>query len=89
MKCAFYLADGLTQVVLTPETKAETAILDTLHDGLREITVCKGQFAETRGGWLRDFGIERPHDNHSTMLVLRPAAPKPAEVTPAETSHGQ
>lgn len=84
MKCAFYLVDGLAQVVLTPETKAETAILDTLHDGPRDIAVCKGQFAECRGGWIRGLGGASQQANQSTMLVLRPAAPKVTEIATAE-----
>ncbi len=32
MKIALYIKDGLEQIVLTPETETETAILGKLHD---------------------------------------------------------
>jgi hypothetical protein len=81
MKIAFFVEDGLEQIVLTPESKVEGDMLGKLHDGTRELSVVKGSFYDCRGGWKR----YTPHDqtygmfgasergDESTMIVLRPA----------------
>lgn len=74
MKVALYMQDGLEQIVLTPESKSERALVERLHDHTRELTIKKGSFFECAGGWVRhDQGSDT-----STMLVLRPRAePQP------------
>lgn len=83
MKIAFYMQDGLEQLVFTPESDTEKAMLGKLHDGTRELSVLKGSFYECRGGWVRhvydDYGHQS--DDQSTMLVLRPARPIPTPAT--------
>jgi hypothetical protein len=80
VKIALYIEDGLEQIVLTPESETETAILGKLHDGSRELSIKKGSFYHTRGGWQRYqshyvaggmFG-ETESGDESTMIVLRP-----------------
>ena len=81
MKIALYIEDGLEQIVLTPESETETAILGKLHDGSRELSIKKGSFYHTRGGWQRyqqyteylAYGRSSDGDE-STMIVLRPAS---------------
>lgn len=83
MKIALYIADGLEQIVLTPEGETETAILGKLLDGSRELSIKHGDFFECRGGYVRHrpewtdhlYGGSSGGDG-STMIVLRP---KPAE----------
>lgn len=70
MKIALYIEDGLEQIVLTPQSQTETALLGKLHDGSRELQIKRGSFYECQGGWIRH---ERSADS-STMIVLRPPA---------------
>lgn len=65
MKMAFYIEDGRNQVVLTPETKAERAVLETLHTGDQAVSVLRGSFYACQGGYVR-----HGDDNTSTMLVI-------------------
>lgn len=87
MKIALYIEDGLEQVVLTPESKTERAILAKLYDGSRKLEIHQGAFYGCRGGWVR--WVEPPPDgvfhrngieneDQSTMIVLRPNPPESA-----------
>lgn len=72
MKIALYVEDGLEQIVLTPETETERAIVGKLHDGSRDLAVHKGEFYACQGGWTRwkqNYGNDDNYD--STMIVLR------------------
>lgn len=73
MKIALYIEDGLEQIVLTPESDTEKAILAKIHDGSRELSIKRGAFYECRGGWVRHG---RGTEDDSTMIVLRPV-PRP------------
>jgi len=84
VKIALYIEDGLEQIVLTPESDTERAILAKLHDGTRALSIKKGSFYECRGGYIRytpheqftAYGTERGDD--STLIVLRVQASNPA-----------
>ena len=54
MKIAFYINDGLGQIVFTPETDAEKAIVNLLHEHGQSIRLYKGEFYRCRGGWVRE-----------------------------------
>lgn len=72
MRIALYIEDGLEQVVLTPETDTEKAILGKLHDGSRALSIKRGGFYGCQGGWVRhnlEWGGTGKED-HSTMIVL-------------------
>lgn len=77
MKIAFYMQDGLEQLVLTPESEREKKMLALLHQDDRSLEIKRGAFYECRGGWVRFSGnglnAERnvTTDDDSTMLVLR------------------
>lgn len=82
MKIALYIEDGLEQIVLTPESETETAILGKLHDGSRELSVKHGAFYTCQGGWTRQresiLGYGYSHkvrDDVSTIIVLRTPVP--------------
>ena len=66
MKIALYIEDGLEQIVLTPESDTERAIVGKLHDGSRELSIKQGSFYECRGGWVRQSSNE-----DSTFIILR------------------
>ena len=68
MKIALYIAEGIDQIVLTPESLHETAILGKLTDGSRQMTIKKGEFYACQGGWTR-HGL----GGASTIIVLHPA----------------
>jgi len=78
MKIALYIEDGLEQIVLTPTSETEKAILEKIHDGTRELSIKRGEFYGCRGGWMRqkkrypDYGGysgDEPNDE-STMIIL-------------------
>lgn len=80
MITAFYIEDGLEQIVLTPETEHEKKMLALLHDSSRTISIKSGAFYHCQGGWVRhgeilrgwSYGYENKRkDDESTMLVLR------------------
>lgn len=74
MKIALYIEDGLEQIVLTPSSDTEKAILGKLHDGSRELQILKGSFYACQGGWVRQYS-----DDASTMIVLRALQAKEGE----------
>lgn len=80
MKIALYIEDGLEQIVLTPETDTEKAILGKLHDGTRDLKIHRGEFYSCRGGWVRhkvrysSYAVSDQDRDESTMIVLQPQA---------------
>ncbi len=88
MKIALYIEDGLEQIVLTPTSETEKAILGKIHDNTRDISIKRGEFYGCRGGWMRQkqrhsniYGSDEPNDE-STMIVLTPMAVKEASPPP-------
>ena len=57
MRIAWYSDNGMEQVVLTPEGKYETAIINSIETKIGEVRVTKGQFAECQGGWIRHYDV--------------------------------
>ena len=66
MKIALYIEDGLEQIVLTPQSDTEKAILGKLHDGTRELGIYQGEFYPCQGGWTRHGSSDK-----STIVTLR------------------
>jgi hypothetical protein len=90
MKIALYIEDGLEQIVLTPTSDTEKAILEKIHDGSRQLSIKRGEFYGCRGGWTRHkkqyyspYGSDEPNDE-STMIILQPA---PASPQASEVPH--
>ncbi len=71
MKTAVYIEDGVTQIVITPETEFEQKVLDMLSGPNIETQIWRGSFYSCQGGWNR-------MQDHPTKnsLMLRAAAPK-------------
>jgi hypothetical protein len=67
MKTAFYIEDGLEQIVLTPETEYEKKLLSLLHDQSRIVAIKRGSFYQTRGDWVRQGELACPsiYDRYS------------------------
>lgn len=77
MKIALYIEDGLEQIVLTPDSETEKAILDKVHDGSRTLSIKRGAFYGCRGGWTRwkrstsVYGtLPHEQEDESTIIVL-------------------
>ncbi len=94
MKIALYIEDGLEQLVLTPESSHEKALLGKLGDPSRVMEIKRGSFYETQGGWTRyaisyrsPYGEDK--NDESTMIVLRKPAPKPETELPSEGNKGE
>lgn len=88
MKIALYIEDGIEQIVLTPESETEKAILGKIHDGSRSIELKRGSFYECQGGYERytpsymtsgEFAPSERRSDDSTMIVLRPASVEPKQ----------
>lgn len=71
MKIALYIEHGRDQIVLTPQSDTEKAILAKLHDSGIEMSIERGSFYACQGGWTRQqSGVDE-----STIIVMdrRPA----------------
>lgn len=66
MKTAIYIENGLTQIVLTPETDWEKKVVDTIDNGNVSSTMKTGSFYACQGGWTR-----RDSDKNSLMIILK------------------
>ena len=53
MKTAIYIEDGVTQVVLTPETDWEKKAIAALENQILQVKLFAGEFYDCRGGWVR------------------------------------
>jgi len=73
MKTALYIADGILQAVLTPETEQEKRILD-LVDMQKNIRMYRGQFYYCQGGWER-----HGPDEESLIMVLKDKEDDPCQ----------
>lgn len=75
MKTAIYIEDGVTQLVLTPETEYEKNIVRGFGDKLDKVRVFSGTFYDCRGGWVRQSaykyaafsGMDRSEDQSLIM----------------------
>ena len=69
MKIALYIDDGRDQIILTPQSDHERAILGKLKDmyenARSELTIKRGTFYECQGGWTR-----HGTGGESTIIVL-------------------
>ncbi len=63
MKTAIYVADGVTQLVITPETTFEKESLDLFENKPLSVKIMSGSFYECQGGFVRQ-GSDR-------SLILR------------------
>lgn len=79
MKIAFYVDEGREQVVLTPESDFEKAILGKLRaaasnptESPHELLIETGQFYRCQGGWTR-HGSQSQRD--SLFIVLDHRSP--------------
>lgn len=78
MKIALYIEDGLEQIVLTPQSATEKAVLGKLHEGSRNFEIHHGRFYACQGGWVRHGDLTRyDQEDDSSIIVLRPTPTQP------------
>jgi hypothetical protein len=64
MKTAIYIENGLTQLVLTPETDFEKGIIGKIEKGAQKVNIYTGSFYNCQGGWTR-------HGRETDSLILK------------------
>jgi hypothetical protein len=69
MKTAIYIEDGVTQLVLTPETDFETKVISGIDEAKQSISIYKGGFYYCRGGWDRESSN---NDSLMIRMTIRP-----------------
>lgn len=74
MKIALYIADGIEQIILTPEDDAEKAILKKLANPL-QIEVHEGQFYQGRDQLWHSAAAGYSSAPNSIYLFLKRPAP--------------
>lgn len=68
MKTAIYIEDGVTQLVLTPQTEWEQKVVDMITDGNRNISIIKGSFYEGRKNDCDYFKRSEYVDDESLII---------------------
>lgn len=69
MKTAIYIEDGVTQLILTPDTEWEKAVLEKIKVG--EFQIHRGEFYYCQGGWHRQGGSQ------NSLMILMEKETKP------------
>jgi hypothetical protein len=85
VKTAIYIEDGVTQLVLTPESEYEQGIVKAFGKDLSRVQVFDGTFYDCRGGWVRQtahrdrfFASYNDGYCHDSSLILRIDKPSSA-----------
>lgn len=81
MKIALVITEGLRQIALTPQSKDEIQILETLTTKGWSLDIKRGQFFVCQGGYAR-IGTE-VREPDSVMLVLRQVETSPQSIAQA------
>lgn len=63
MKTAIYIEQGVTQLVLTPETDWEKAIVNSIEQG-------NGQVNITRGGFYSNIAYWRQSEGQESLIIV-------------------
>lgn len=71
MKIAIYIEDGLSQLVLTPQTKYEEAIIKTIRRGDQNVTISSGSFYEARMNDDSYIKKSEYSDDESLIIVTK------------------
>lgn len=53
MKTSYFINEGRTQIVLTPENDFEKNVVNEIKNRETNVQVFKGSFTECQGGWTR------------------------------------
>lgn len=80
MKTAIYIEDGVTQIVLTPESDWEKKAISQLEQQKFQAALFAGEFYDCRGGWVRQkeyvpqytYGYDAHRDYSLMIRIERP-----------------
>lgn len=94
MKTAVYIEDGVTQIVLTPETAWEKQAIASLEQQEFKAELFAGEFYDCRGGWTRQreyyptytYGSDANRD-YSLIVRVAKADPGPGTAPHSGTDH--
>lgn len=64
MKTVLYVADGVTQVIITPETDFEKEVVAKFENNELSVKIAIGSFYDCQGGWSR-------HSTTENSIILR------------------
>lgn len=53
VKISIYIEQGVTQIVLTPESEWEKSVIRSVEENQTNLTIRRGQFYHCQGGWDR------------------------------------
>lgn len=74
MKTAIYIEDGITQIVLTPESEFEKEVIAKFGEDAIQTKIYKGAFYDCRGGWVRQkkyfSGMYGESEDTSIILIV-------------------
>jgi len=71
MKTAIYIEDGLTQLVLSPESDFEKGVISKVNKGEQQIKIYTGGFYACQGGWVRQRDdYQRNRDDTCLIMVM-------------------
>jgi hypothetical protein len=73
MKTAIYIENGVTQLVLTPESPWENKVVESIAVGDKNVKLLRGSFYECRGGWYRQNASDE------SLIIRMDVAPEPAD----------
>lgn len=83
MKTAIYIEDGVTQLVITPESEWEKSALKSMKcDQGIEAKIFRGTFYDCAGGWIRQTAIKHGSNAYTTgdhedeSLMIKCITPK-------------
>lgn len=87
MRLSLIITEGLEQIVLTPETPMEMALVQRIDRGERAISVHTGGFGQTQAGWIQALP-----QGESLMILFRDPpqqAPQPPQDPPQDPPNGE
>jgi len=73
MKVAIYIEDGLTQLVLSPESDFEKGVISKVEKGEQDVKIYTGGFYYCQGGWVRQREARQGYgspDDGSLIIVM-------------------
>lgn len=71
MKTAIYIEDGLTQLVLSPESDFEKGVVSQVNKGEQNVKIYVGGFYGCRGGWMREKAGHYTEDSLIIVMNLK------------------
>lgn len=73
MKTAIYIEDGITQIILTPESEFEKDVIEKFGKEDLKTEIYSGAFYDCRGGWVRQkkYFSGMYGESEDTSIILK------------------